>query len=385
MNWQVRKEVWSAGSRTLGDVFSEAGYATAIVGKWHIGASPGRWPTEHGFDEWYGIPRSYDESLWPEDPWYDPQRAPVTRVLEGQKGKPVHELEQLTLQVRRDIDVEYMNRSKAFLKRSVEAGRPFFLYFNHSMMHLPTIPRGEFKGKTRHGDFADSLLELDSDFGELLDYLAELGVADNTITVFSGDNGAEELAPWRGTAGYFEGSYFTGMKGSLRTPALVRYSHHVPAGQRSNEIVHITDMFTTTLRWVGLEVPTDRVIDGLDQRAFFEGRQSHSARDGFPFWLCSELYGVKWRNFKFVLVLQKTLTDPAWHHPTPHLINLDTDPKEREPMDYPYIHTWVGEHVARILGDYQASLEREPLIPPNAPLSYVPKAKTAAKERDLAA
>jgi len=82
---------------------------------------------------------------------------------------------------------------------------------------------------------------------------------------------------------------------------------------------------------------------------------------------------------------QKTLTDPAWHHPTPHLINLDTDPKEREPMDYPYIHTWVGEHVARILGDYQASLEREPLIPPNAPLSYVPKAKTAAKERDLAA
>jgi len=86
--------------RTLGDVFSEAGYATAIVGKWHIGASPGRWPTEHGFDEWYGIPRSYDESLWPEDPWYDPQRAPVTRVLEGQKGKPVHELEQLA----EDID-----------------------------------------------------------------------------------------------------------------------------------------------------------------------------------------------------------------------------------------------------------------------------------------
>lgn len=371
--------------RTLGDLFSEAGYATSIVGKWHIGDSPGRFPTDHGFDEWYGIPRSYDESLWPEDPWYDPQRDPVTHVLESQAGKSVNELQQLTLQVRRDIDLEYMKRAKAFLKRSVEAGKPFFLYFNHSMMHLPTIPRAEFKGKTRHGDFADSLLELDSDFGELLDYLAELGIADNTIVVFSGDNGAEELAPWRGTSGYFEGSYFTGMEGSLRTPALIRYPGHVPVRQRSNEIVHITDMFTTILRWAGLDVPTDRVIDGLDQRAFFEGKQSHSGRDGFPFWLCSELYGVKWRNFKFALVQQKTLTDPALRLPTPHLVNLDTDPKEREPMDYPYIHTWVGSHVAKILRDYQASIEREPLIPAGAPLAYVPYPKTLAKKTDLAA
>ena len=73
--------------RTLGDMFSAGGYATAIVGKWHIGDSPGHWPTDHGFDEWYGIPRSYDEALWPEDPWYDPERDPVTRVLEGAQGR----------------------------------------------------------------------------------------------------------------------------------------------------------------------------------------------------------------------------------------------------------------------------------------------------------
>jgi len=127
--------------RTLGDIFSDAGYATAIVGKWHIGDSAGRWPTDHGFDEWYGIPRSYDESLWPDDPWYDPKRDPVTRVLEGRKAQPVKELEQLTVEVRRDIDVEYMKRAKVFLKRSTDAGKPFFLYFDHSMMHLPTVPR----------------------------------------------------------------------------------------------------------------------------------------------------------------------------------------------------------------------------------------------------
>lgn len=362
--------------RTLGDIFSDAGYTTAIVGKWHVGDSEGRWPTDHGFDEWYGIPRSYDECLWPGDPWYDPERDMVTHVLEGRRGQPVHELEQLTVEVRQNIDVEYMRRAKDFLKRTTDASKPFFLYFNHTMMHLPTVPRDEFKGKTGHGDWADCLLELDSDFGTLLDYLKELGMADNTIVVFSGDNGPEELAPWRGTAGYFEGSYFTGMEGSLRTPALVRYPGHVQPGQRSNEIVHITDMYTTLLLWAGLGVPKDRVIDGVDQRAFFEGKQTNSNREGFPFWLGSELYGVKWHQFKLVFMKQKTLTDPAVPLPNPHLINLDTDPKEREPADYPYLHTWVGAHAAKMLEEFHDSVKREPLIPSGAPLDYVPKVKS---------
>ena len=286
----------------------------------------------------------------------------------------MRELEQLTTEVRRDIDTEYMNRAKAFLKRSVTDGRPFFLYFNHSMLHLPTIPRAEFKGKTHRGEWADSLLELDTDFGTLLDFLDALGVKENTIVVFSGDNGPEEATPWRGTAGYFEGSYFTGMEGSLRTPAVVVYRGKVPEGQKSDEIVHVTDMFTTLVRWAGLEVPTDRIIDGVDQRAFFEGTQRTSNRDGFPYWLGAQLYGVKWRNFKLVMMKQKTLTDPALALPNPHLINLDTDPKEREPIDYPYLHTWVGAHVARILAAYQESLNREPLIPLGAPLDFVPRA-----------
>lgn len=365
--------------RTLGDIFSDAGYATAIYGKWHIGETPGRFPTDHGFDEWYGIPRSYDESLWAEDPWYDPKRDPVSRVVEGRKGQPVHELEQLTTAVRRDIDVEYMKRAKAFLKQSSEQGKPFFLYFDHSLMHFPTIPRADFKGKTGHGDWADCLLEMDTDFGTLLDYLKELGVADNTIVVFSGDNGAEELEPWRGTSGYWEGSYFTGMEGSLRTPALVRYPGHVPAGQKSNEIVHITDMYTTLVLWAGLEVPKDRVIDGVDQRAFFEGKQKKSNREGFPYWLNSTLYGVKWHQFKMVLVEQKTLTDPALSLPTPHLVNLDTDPKEREAFDYPYVHTWVFGHTGQIIGEFEESVKREPLIPVGAPLDYVPKATVTTK------
>lgn len=361
-----------AWERTMGDVLSEQGYATACVGKWHIGASEGRWPTDHGFDEWYGIPRTWDESLWPDEPWYDPKRDGVTNVLEGRKGEKVRPVKQLTIDVRRDIDSEFLSRSKAFMKRSVDANKPFFLYFNHSLMHFPIVPRTEFKGKSGQGDWADCLLQLDADFGSVLDTLKELGIDNNTIVIFSGDNGPEEMEPWRGSPGFFEGSYFTGMEGSLRTPCLVRYPGNIPAQRQSNDVVHITDMYTTVLRWAGADIPDDREIDGVDQRAFFEGQQQNSAREGFPYWMGDTLYGVKWHDFKLVFYLQKTLTDPGLKLATPHVVNLIVDPKEREPFDYPYLHSWVGVHFGKILKEFEASAQREPLIPAGAPLDHVP-------------
>jgi arylsulfatase len=365
-----------AWERTMGDVLSAHGYATACFGKWHIGASEGRWPTDHGFDEWYGVPRTWDESLWPDDPWYNPQRDGITNLLESQKGSPVRPVKQLTLDVRRNIDAEFLERSKAFMKRSVDARKPFFLYFNHSLMHLPTIPRAAFKGKSGQGDWADCLLQLDADFGAILDAVKELGVDNNTIIVFSGDNGPEELEPWRGSSGFFDGSYFTGMEGSLRTPCLVRYPGRVPAGRQSNDVVHITDMFTTLVRWAGAEPPNDRVIDGVDQRPFLEGRQDKSVREGFPYWMGETLYGVKWQNFKMVMYLQKTLTDPSLQLKTPYVINLTVDPKERKPYDFPYMHSWTGVHFGKILREYAESVRREPLIPAGAPLNYVPSRRS---------
>jgi arylsulfatase A-like enzyme len=202
------------------------------------------------------------------------------------------------MEVRRNIDREYLTRADAFIRRSVAAGTPFYVYFNHSMLHLPTVPRDEFKGQSGVGDWADCLLEMDADFGTLLDLLAELNIADNTIVVFAGDNGPEDALPWRGTAGYWAGSYFTGMEGSLRTPCLIRWPGHVAPGRISNEIVHVTDMFTTLISWAGCQVPSDRVIDGVDQGAFFCGEQDQSNRQGFLFWNGDKLYGVKWQNFK---------------------------------------------------------------------------------------
>jgi len=365
-----------AWEKTLADVLSAQGYATACYGKWHIGASDGRWPTDHGFDEWLGIPRTWDESLWPDDPWYDPKRDGITHVLESRKGEKVREVKQLTQEVRRDIDAEFLVRSKAFMKRSVEANKPFFLYFNHSLMHFPILPRAEFKGRSGQGEWADCLLQLDADFGTLLDALKELGIDGNTIVVLSGDNGPEEMEPWRGHPGFFDGSYFTGMEGSLRTPCLVRYPGRVPPGIQSNEIVHITDMFTTLLRWAGTDAPGDRVIDGVDQRAFLEGKQKNSAREGFPYWMGETMYGVKWRDFKLAFHMQKTLAEPAQKLATPYLINLIVDPKERKAFDFPYVHSWTAIHFGKILKEFAASLRREPPIPAGAPLDHVPRQET---------
>jgi len=362
-----------AWERTLGDVFSDAGYATMCMGKWHIGDCDGRWPTDHGFDEWYGPPHSYDEALWETDPWYVPGRDPVSHMLEGRKGQKVREAEQLTFDMKRNIDIEYKRRAFRFMDDNTKANRPFFLYYNHSLMHIPVVPRDEYKGKSGNGDWADSLLELDGDFGDLLDKLDSLGLRENTIVVFAGDNGNEEMLLNRGTGGFFEGSYFTGMEASLRTPCIARWPGKIAAGGKSNEIMHITDWFTTLLPMAGLQAPKHRVIDRKDQSSFLAGEQEKSNRDGFIYWNGDKMYGVKWRHFKMVLFKQKYFTDPALPLSMPHVINLLTDPKEREPYNPVYLHTWTFAHFGRLMKEFQESVKREPLIPAGAPLDFVPK------------
>jgi arylsulfatase A-like enzyme len=361
-----------AWEKTLGDLFSAAGYATTIQGKWHIGDCPGRWPCDHGFDTWYGPPHSYDEALWELDPWYRSGRDPSSKMLAQTKGGEPQEREKLTYELKRTVDETYLATAKDFMKKNAQSKTPFFLYYNPTLMHLPNVPRDQYKGKSGQGQWADCLLQLDGDFGELLDTLEALGVADNTIVVLAGDNGNEEALLHRGSSGFFEGSYFTGMEASLRTPCLMRWPGEIAAGRSSNDIMHITDMFSTLLSLAGIDVPTDRVIDGIDQSAWLAGENEHSAREGFLFWNGSTLYGAKWQNFKLALVRQKYLTDPMQPLSFPHIINLITDPKEREPLNQLYMHTWTLAHFGKLMGEFAASLEKEALIPAGAPLDFVP-------------
>lgn len=363
-----------AWERTIADILSEHGYATSCYGKWHIGAEDGRWPTDHGFDEWFGPPRSYSECMWLDDPKYDSRRDPQAHMLEGDRtsGVRVRDDLPLTTELKCDIDTEYKRRSVDFMRRAVSDGRPFYVYFNHSLMHFPTIPRHEFRGKSGNGEWADSLLELDHDFGELLEVLDGLDVVDNTIVILAGDNGAEERLLWRGTAGVFEGSYFSSAEGGIRTPCLIRWPSRV-AIRSSNEIVHQADMFTTLLKWAACEAPRDRIIDGIDQSAFFLGAQGHSNREGCLIWVGERLHAVKWKNFKVMFVRQKYFDDELRILSTPHVVDLLADPKEREPRSQRYVHAWVLAHTRRLISDYQDSLKQESLIPAGSPIDYVPK------------
>jgi arylsulfatase A-like enzyme len=365
-----------AWERTIAEILSERGYTTACYGKWHIGAEDGRWPTDHGFDQFYGPPRTYDECLWPDDPQYVAERDGYAFMYEGTKenGVSAREDQQLTHELKGQVDREYERRAFEFIDSSADAGQPFFLYFNHSLMHFPMVAREEFRGKSDNGEWGDCLLMLDHDFGSLLDHLDERGLRDNTIVVFAGDNGAEDHLIGRGHPGFFDGSYFSSAEGGIRTPAIVRWPGHVPAGHETNELVHVTDMFTTLVGWAGAEIPADRVIDGVDQRGLITGEQEASSRDGCIVWLNNELHAVKWGQFKINFRRQQHFHDPELALGFPRIIHLADDPKEREPVNQTQVRWWVLQHARRLIRQFEQSVQREQLIPSGAPLSFVPTA-----------
>ncbi len=150
---------------TVAEALSAAGYATAFHGKWHLGSHDGRLPNDQGFDEWYGIPPTTDESLWSSSTGYSPDIVPLEKIMEGKKAEKSRALKDYDVVPRRLIDAEITKRSMAFMERQAKAGKPFFMYVSLTQPHLPTEPNPSFKGKTGNGDWADMLVEMDSNVG----------------------------------------------------------------------------------------------------------------------------------------------------------------------------------------------------------------------------
>jgi len=264
---------------TVAETLSAAGYATALHGKWHLGSHDGRLPNDQGFDEWYGIPRTTDESLWSISTGYSPHIVPLEKIMEGKKGEKSRALMDYDVVQRRLIDAEITKRSVAFMERQAKAGKPFFMYVSLTQPHLPTEPNPAFKGKTGNGDWADMLAEMDSNVGQMLDAVDKLGIRDNTIVIFTSDNGPEFFKPWDGWAGPWRGQYFTALEGGIRVPFMIRWPGKIPAGRVSNEIVHGVDMFATLAKIASANVPNDRPMDSVDQSGFFLGNSEKSARE----------------------------------------------------------------------------------------------------------
>ncbi|AWN39865.1 arylsulfatase [Methylobacterium durans] len=352
---------------TIAETLSTVGYATAAFGKWHLGSEQGRLPNEQGFDEWYGIPRTTDEAFWPSEPAAKAAGASFEHIMEGRKGErsregPVYDLDQ-----RRLIDAECARRTVDFMKRSVASGKPFYAYVPFTLVHFPTLPNPQFAGRTGYGDFPDALAEMDAHVGEILDAIDDLRVRENTIVVFTSDNGPEATWPWQGSSGPWRGYYFTHMEGSLRVPFIVRWPGQIPAGRVSNEIVHEVDTFTTFAKVAGAAVPQDRPIDGLDQSDFLLGKAETSSREGFPVFVADRLEAVKWRNWKLVFYdEQRDWWTPPTKLGSPKGFDLITDPKEEYPATG-LRNSWNAGPAMRIMTEFVESLKRTPPIAPGTP------------------
>lgn len=345
---------------TLAEMLSDTGYATGMFGKWHLGDEVGRYPTDQGFDEWYGIPNSSDQAFWPDsDSFQKDAGVPLTRLMTAKRGEVPSKGVVFGREKRKTIDREITDYGIEFIRRKAKGKQPFFAYLPYTQTHEPVDAHPDFKGKTGNGSFADVLAQTDSYVGEVLNTIDELGIAENTIVIFTSDNGREGIKRSFGFTGPWRGSMFSPYEGSLRVPFLIRYPDKIPAKKVSNELMHLVDLFPTLAKFCGAKVPTDRILDGVDQTQFLTGESVKSARESVIIYIGNELFGAKWRNWKLLL---KEIDEKSYAIKTmayPSYYNLLIDPKEEEPEKFYLDDTWVDYPLWAVIEEHLASLEKD--------------------------
>lgn len=235
---------------TMAEMFKGLGYATAIFGKWHLGDAPAFLPTRHGFDQWLGLP--YSNDMWPHHP--ATTNYPPLPLFENERV-----VEMMPDQTQ--LTTRYTERATRFIDENKE--RPFFLYVPHSMPHVPLFVSDRFKGKSGRGLYGDVIMEIDWSVGEILKALQRHRLEDNTIVIFTSDNG-----PWllygdhAGNAGPLREGKATAFDGGVRVPCLMRWPGKIPAGHSTSELATTMDLLPTLARLCGGAAPTNRIIDG---------------------------------------------------------------------------------------------------------------------------
>lgn len=333
---------------TMGDLFSDAGYATAMYGKWHLGNAPGRIPTDQGFDEWWGISETSDEADFTSHPMY-PAHFPRPKIKAAVKGQPVEEVDDFNRDTRPFMDEKIAQKTIGFMRRCAKDEKPFYAYVSFTNVHPPVIPHPDFEDATDSPmGVPKTLAELDYRAGQILDALDELSLADDTIVVWASDNAAGTLlGETGGSGGYWRGFFGSGWEGSIRTPAMVRWPGHIRAGVVTDEIVATYDWFPTLAALAGLDdkVPTDRPIDGMDIADFILGHADTSGRDHFLYMgTDGEPISAKWKTFK---VHFRYTDSDSWIAPyikpqIPMVCDLISDPKETiDLMQSQLTYAWV--------------------------------------------
>jgi len=307
------------GETTIADILKSAGYRTGMVGKWHLGNRPGFFPTEHGFETYFGLLYSNDMVR----PWVQTD-APM-RLYRGTQALP-GEVDNAALTER------YTEEALAFIRGHED--RPFFLYLAHSMPHVPLGVSPRFAGRSANGRYGDVIEAIDWSTGQVLDALRDAGVERNTLVIFTSDNGPWMDMPPRmlvdprivrtdaGSAGPLRGSKGTTWEGGTRVPFLARWPGHIPAGTVSTDLARTLDILPTIAGIVGVPLPAERTIDGQDIRTFLEGR-APSPVEWYFYNYNGRVEGVRDRRWKL------HLTFPEKGEPATELFDLSVDPSER--------------------------------------------------------
>jgi len=346
---------------TLPELLSDAGYSTALFGKWHLGDVEGRLPTNQGFDQWFGVKNTSDEAGYSATAQFDTSIVAQPYIWEGVKGKLSKKVKPFNMETRKTIDREIVERAEAFIAKQAHSDKPFFAYVALTQVHPPWGYHPDFVNASRKGKYSDVLMELDYNIGRILDALSKAKVADDTIVILTGDNGAVTDGLGGGSTGPWRGG-FTGYEGGLRTVGMVRWPEKIKAGRVSDEIFSTLDWMPTLASLIGegKRIPTDRPIDGIDQAKFITGAQEKSDREHIMFYVGNDLFAVKWRSFKIHLKTAESIWAPIQTYQFPPVYDVSNDPGEvNNLMKFNlFAHSWVYAPMEKILKEKGASMKK---------------------------
>jgi arylsulfatase A-like enzyme len=360
---------------TIAELLSDAGYATTLNGKWHVGSQIGKLPNNHGYDEWWGINEGSNAAGYTSTPQFDPEVAEVPHIWQGVKGKQSEKVRIYDIAAKSTLDRETTERTIDFINKNVKQDKPFFAYVGFTHFHPPWGVHPDFVNKSKAGIYADTKMEVDYNVGLILDAIKKAGIEKNTIIILTGDNGAANYpspgivtGEVGGSNGPWRGGLSTAYEGGMRTPAMIRWPGHIPAGNVSDEIVADLDWYPTIANLIGepKRIPTDRPIDGINQKDFLLGKKEKSNREHVVTYVGDKVFAVKWRDMKIHFAASEGTHSVVQTYTFPQVFDIKEDVKESFELwgNEGYIHAWVMGPVMKILAEVQGSMQKYPNIKP---------------------
>jgi arylsulfatase A-like enzyme len=362
---------------TIAELLKPLGYATGQFGKNHLGDRDEFLPTVHGFDEFFGnlyhLNAEEEPELpdYPKDPAFKKQFGPrgvLHCLADGKGGQTITDTGPLTKKRMETVDEEITDRALAWMETQAKAEKPFFLWYNSTAMHFRTHVAEKNLGKSGQDPYSDRMVVHDEQIGQMLDKLDELGIADNTIVMYSTDNGPENDTWPDGANSPFRGQKNSGWEGGWRVPCFMRWPGKIKAGSVLNGIVSHIDMFPTLLAAAGNPDVKEELVngctvdgkpfhvhlDGYNQVPYLTGEAAASPRNEIVYFDDDgELIAVRVGDYKFHLAVQRANQFRQWAEPfvklrLPYIMHLRRDPFERAEFNSNTYLDWMVDHVPQM-------------------------------------